>query len=250
MPLREIQAALLALQQDGYTLPGRFTAEASADEWCERHLLARIHRYTLGRLRREIEPVAPRDYARFLFRWQHLDSEGRVAGAEALASVLAQLEGFEAPAALWEADLLPARVRDYAPAWLDELCSAGRTLWTRLRPTAMSGGAGSLRSTPILLLPRRNAAQWSRLAPAAAEPGTLGSRAQKVVDYLGTHGASFFDEIADATRLLSTELEEALAELVAAGRIHCDSYAGLRALLVPASKRPSALSRRRRRVPL
>ncbi|MBN6111652.1 DEAD/DEAH box helicase [Xanthomonas bonasiae] len=254
MPLREVQAALLALQQDGYILPGRFTPEAGDDEWCERHLLARIHRYTLGRLRREIEPVAPRDYARFLFRWQHLDGEGRVAGAEALASVLAQLEGFEAPAALWEADLLPARVRDYAPAWLDELCSAGRTLWTRLRPAAAgavgAGGTGSLRSTPILLLPRRSAAQWSRLVPAAAEPGTLGSRAQKVADYLETHGASFFDEIADATRLLSTELEEALAELVGAGRIHCDSYAGLRALLVPASKRPSALARRRRRVPL
>ncbi|KWV13685.1 hypothetical protein ATB53_15190 [Xanthomonas translucens] len=243
--------ALLALQQDGYILTGRFTPEAGADEWCERHLLAHIHRYTLGRLRREIEPVALRDYARFLFRWRHLDGEGCVACAEALASVLAQLEGFEAPAALWEADLLPTRVRDYAPAWLDELCSAGRTLWTRLRPAAASAvGTGSLRSTPIMLLPRRRAAQWSRLAPAAVEPGTLGSRAQKVADYLGTHGTSFFDAIADATRLLSTELEEALAELVAAGRIHCDSYAGLRALLVPASKRSSALARRRRRVPL
>ncbi|WP_039955987.1 DEAD/DEAH box helicase, partial [Xanthomonas graminis] len=157
MPLREVQAALLALQQDGYVLPGRFNAAAADDEWCERHLLARIHRYTLGRLRREIEPVAARDYARFLFRWQHLDGEGRVAGAEALASVLAQLEGFEAPAALCEAELLPARVRDYAPAWLDELCNAGRTLWTRLRPAAAGAGtAGSLRSTPILLLPRRS----------------------------------------------------------------------------------------------
>jgi len=252
LPLREVQAALLALQGDGYVLPGRFSPETDTDEWCERHLLARIHRYTLGRLRREIEPVAPRDYARFLFRWQHLDGEGRVAGAEALASVLAQLEGFEAPAALWESELLPARVRDYAPAWLDELCSAGRTLWTRLRPptATAAGGAGPLRSTPILLLPRRSAAQWARLLPSAAAPAALGSRAQKVATYLDAHGASFFDEIADATRLLSTELEEALAELVAVGRIHCDSYAGLRALLVPASKRPSALSRRRRRVPL
>ncbi len=174
---------------------------------------------------------------------------------EALVALglLAQLEGFEAPAALWEAELLPARVRDYASAWLDDLCSAGRTLWTRTPPAAVNaGGAGSLRSTPILLLPRRSAAQWSWLAPAAdaAASGAPGSRAQKVVDYLGTHGASFFDEIADATRLLSIELEDALAELVAAGRIHCDSYAGLRALLVPASKRPSALLRRRRRVPL
>ncbi|MBN6149701.1 DEAD/DEAH box helicase [Xanthomonas sp. AmX2] len=251
LPIGEAQAALLALQRDGYVLPGRFDPDAGTEQWCERHLLARIHRYTLGRLRREIEPVAPRDYARFLFRWQHLDRDGRVSGPEALTSVLAQLEGYEAPAALWESELLPARVQDYAPAWLDELCTAGRTLWTRLRPAAgATSGGGSLRATPILLLPRRSAARWSQLAPAAAEDSALGSRAQRVADYLGAHGASFFDEILDGTRLLSTELEEALAELVARGRIHCDSYAGLRALLVPASKRPSALSRRRRRVPL
>ncbi|WP_295943543.1 DEAD/DEAH box helicase [uncultured Xanthomonas sp.] len=248
LPLREVQAGLLALQQDGYVLGGRFSADADAEEWCERHLLARIHRYTLGRLRREIEPVAPRDYARFLFRWQHLDAQGQVEGAEALAAVLAQLEGVEAAAPLWEAELLPARVRDYRPAWLDEACSAGRTLWTRLRPGA-GGAAPTLRSTPILLLPRRSAGQWSRLSPVP-EADALGSRARKVADHLAAHGASFFDEIAAAIRLLSTELETALAELVAAGRVHCDSYAGLRALLVPASKRPSALSRRRPRMAL
>src|SRR4030095_1565054 len=108
-------------------------------EWCERHLLARIHRYTLRRLRREIEPVEPRDFARFLSECQHVPPPTQRSGPDALAGVLSQLEGYEAPAALWEAELLPARIRDYAPNWLDDLCTAGRTLWTRLRPASGEG---------------------------------------------------------------------------------------------------------------
>jgi ATP-dependent Lhr-like helicase len=251
LPLSQVQQALLALQAEGFVIVGRFSAGAQHDEWCERHLLARIHRYTLGKLRREIEPVAARDYMRFLLQWQHLDADARVAGPEALAGVLAQLEGFEAQAAVWESELLAARVRDYTPFWLDDLCSAGRTLWTRLRPPPASGkGTGSLRSTPLLLLPRRSAAHWTRLAPEAESETAPGSRAQRAANYLATHGASFFDEIADGTRLLPTELEEALSELVARGRAHCDSFGGLRALLIPSAKRPTALSRKRRRVPL
>ncbi len=247
LPESEIVLALAALQREGYVMAGHFSAQAQAqaEEWCERHLLARIHRYTLGRLRREIEPVAQRDYARFLFEWQHLDSASRVAGPDALAGVVGQLEGFEAPAVLWESELLPARVRDYQPAWLDELCTAGRTVWARLRPGGGRSGA-ALRSTPIVLLPRREAQRWSGLA-RDADDAPLGSRAQRVAEVLQQQGALFFDEIADAARLMSTELEDALSELVMRGRAHCDSYAGLRALLVPASKRPSALSRHRRR---
>ncbi|MCC4587207.1 DEAD/DEAH box helicase [Xanthomonas sp. NCPPB 1067] len=241
----EIVPALAALQREGYVMAGRFTAQAPQEEWCERHLLARIHRYTLGRLRREIEPVSQRDYARFLFEWQHLDNAGRVAGPDALAGVVGQLEAFEAPAAVWESELLPARVRDYQPAWLDELCTAGRIVWARLRPGGGRSGA-ALRSTPIVLLPRRDAQRWSALARSADED-PLGSRAQRVMEVLQQHGALFFDEIADTARLMGTELEDALSELVMRGRVHCDSYAGLRALLVPASKRPSALSRHRRR---
>jgi len=167
--------------------------------------------------------------------------------------VLAQLEGFEAPAVLWEAELLPARVKDYASSWLDDLCTSGRTLWTRLRPVAggtAGGGRASLRTTPILLLPRRAAPTWARLAAASADAEPLGGRAQKVFDFLEAQGASFFDEIADGARLLRSELEDALAELVVRGRASCDSYAGLRALLVPAAKRATAASRSRRRVAL
>ncbi|MGY4831003.1 DEAD/DEAH box helicase [Sphaerotilaceae bacterium SBD11-9] len=248
----DIELALLALQREGSVLQGRFTPGTPHTEWCERHLLARIHRYTLKRLRREIEPVEPRDFVRFLFEWQHLSPAHRVSGPEALAGVLSQLEGYEAPAAMWEAELLPARVKDYSSAWLDDLCTAGRTLWTRLRPLASEGrsGSASLRSTPILLLPRRSAAQWSRLAPPPGDDAALGSRTQRVAAYLAEHGASFFDEIAQGAHLLRAELEDALSELVVRGRVNCDSYAGLRALLVPAAKRATAYSRHRRRVAL
>ena len=249
----DIDAALLALQTEGSVFQGRISPDATQVEWCERHLLARIHRYTLKRLRREIEPVEPRDFVRFLFEWQHVGAVARVSGPEALPAVLAQLEGFEAPAALWESELLPARVKDYAPTWLDELCTSGRTLWARLRPQlagAPGGGRSSLRATPILLLPRRAAPLWTRLASQAVEDEALGGRAQRVADFLEAHGASFFDEIVDGCRLLRAELEDVLAELVVRGRIHCDSYAGLRALLVPAARRAAAASRSRRRVAL
>jgi ATP-dependent helicase Lhr and Lhr-like helicase len=253
LPRGEIEFALAALQSEGTVFQGHVTPGLADVEWCERHLLARIHRYTLKRLRREIEPVEPRDFVRFLFEWQHVASASRVSGPEALPAMLAQLEGFEAPAALWEAEVLPARVKDYASSWLDDLCTSGRTMWTRLRPLAsgtQGGGRASLRTTPILLLPRRAAPTWSRLASAAADDEALGGRAQRVFDFLEANGASFFDEIADGARLLRAELEDALAELVVRGRANCDSYAGLRALLVPAARRATAASRSRRRVAL
>src|SRR5690606_36380398 len=143
------------------------------------------------------------------------------------------------------------RVKDYTIAWLDDLCTAGRTLWIRLRaseadPDAPRGHGGSLRGTPVLLLPRRSVPHWTALAPPPAEDAVLTSRAQKVADFLAAHGASFYDEMVAGTRLLQTEPEDALAALVARGRVHCDSFAGLRALLVPASRRPTPGHGRRR----
>ncbi|MGO4221940.1 DEAD/DEAH box helicase [Lysobacter sp. TAF61] len=254
LPRADIEQTLLRLQTEGYVMQGRFTPGIDADEWCERHLLARIHRYTLRRLRREIEPLAPRDFMRFAFDWQRVGPSARVQGPEALAGVLSQLEGYEAPASAWESELLPARVSDYSISWLDDLCTSGRTQWTRLRAGSNEAnaarGSTPVRSTPIVLLPRRDAATWTRLAPPLGADEALSSRAQRVLDHLAGHGASFFDELVTGAHLLRTELEDALAELVARGRIHCDSYAGLRALLVPASKRPGAHPGRRRRAAL
>ncbi len=258
---KTVEVALVRLEVEGYVMRGNFEeastmpiASAPPTQWCERHLLARIHRYTLGRLRREIEPVAPRDYLRFACHWQHLAPATRMKGSDALAAVLAQLEGFEAPAAAWESQILPARIADYDPAWLDALCQAGRIAWTRLRAPATgeastTARAGPVRATPIVLVPRREQATWSALAtPAPPDEGITSSRARKVADHLREHGASFFDELQVATRLLETELEDALGELVAIGRVHADSFAGLRALLIPAARRarPGAPRRTRR----
>ncbi|WP_425543669.1 DEAD/DEAH box helicase [Rhodanobacter caeni] len=241
----EVEHALLRLQTEGFVMQGRFTADASATEWCERHLLARIHRYTIGRLRREIEPVSQRDLMRFLFDWQHVSAATRRDGPEALAATLDQLEGYEAAASAWESEILPARVADYSIGWLDDLCRAGRIGWTRLRGGGGSGGP--VRSTPIVLLPRREMAVWTSIAERESTDAALSSRAQAVADALRDRGALFFDELMDATHLLRTELENALGELVAAGQVRADSFAGLRALLLPAAKRDGGRHRRVRR---
>jgi ATP-dependent Lhr-like helicase len=240
----DVEAALLALESEGYVMRGRITPGATDDEWCERHLLARIHRYTVKRLRREIEPVEARDYLRFLFEWQRVAPGTQVAGPDALTHVVAQLEGCDAPASAWETNILPARVADYDIAWLDELCRAGRVAWTR--PMRRAAGAAPVRATPIALVMRRNVAAWNALQRrAVGEQPALSSRAQALAEFLEAHGASFFDEMAHGTRLLRAEVEDALGELVAAGRATADSFAGLRALLVPESKRTGRRARRR-----
>ena len=282
LPPDDIAIALGALEREGFVMRGRFAPDASTthsaqgradsanverlgrdrlldargrrpdasiqddEEWCERHLLARIHRRTLQRLRREIEPVEPRDFMRFLFHWQHVAPDSRLRGAEALSAVLAQLEGFEAPAGAWESQLLPTRLQDYDIGWLDALCGAGRIAWTRLR--ASNGGhAAPVRASPIVLLPRKSLATWSALGSASQEPPALSSRAQCVADWLAQRGASFFDEIESGAHLLRVETEDALAELVGAGLVGADSFSGLRAMLLPSSKRNGARHRRLRR---
>ncbi|UXI66363.1 DEAD/DEAH box helicase [Tahibacter amnicola] len=246
LPAEMVLTGLLRLENEGYVIRGRFSADH--EQWCERHLLARIHRYTVARLRREIEPVEPRDFLRFLFDWQHVSPQSRLEGPDAVAAVLAQLEGFEAGAGQWEGELLPARINGYEIAWLDDLCRAGRVVWARLRAMAdkSHGRGGPLRTTPISLLQRRQLPLWKLLAPPPDESAPLSSRAEAVLSHLTSHGASFFEEIQDATRLLRTEVEDALGELVATGRINADSFAGLRALLAPAAKKASPLRRRQR----
>jgi ATP-dependent Lhr-like helicase len=247
-------AALAALEREGFALRGSFTPGAAREEWCERRLLARIHRYTVKRLRAEIEPVAARDFLRFLFEWQRVLPEARMQGPDAVAAVLAQLEGYEAPAAAWETDLLPARITEYEPEWLDEHCRAGRFVWSRLaaRTVEADRAAAPVRSTPITLLARRNVKFWSAFAQAH-DPERLTTRARAVMEYLGAHGASFFDEIAESVGMLPIEAEEALAELVALGVVNSDSFGGLRALLIPAGQRgraPGRAGRRKRQMSL
>jgi ATP-dependent Lhr-like helicase len=248
----QVMAALIALEAEGFAMRGRFTAAAAEEEWCERRLLARIHGYTIKRLRAEIEPVAARDFLRFLFAWQRVEDGARMEGPDALDEVVGQLEGFEAPAGAWETEILPARLAGYEPAWLDDRCLAGHVAWTRLAPRngRLNGGerrAAPVRTTPIALLARQHAPFWASLCAKKADPVQPSPRGQQVVDFLRQHGASFFDEIAAGTGLLRSQAEEALAELVALGLVSSDSFAGLRALLVPSDRRKPLTGGRRRR---
>jgi ATP-dependent Lhr-like helicase len=190
--------------------------------------------------------------------WQHVIPGERKEGSDALAVVLANLEGFEAPASAWETEILPARIRQYQFNWLDDLCLAGRAGWARLSRPKTSGNrskdadtnggkrAGPVRNTPIALLARKHRALWQSAAHGDTELPALSSRAERVYEMLQQEGASFFDEIADIARLLPTEVEEALAELAAQGVVTSDSFAGMRALLVPLDKRKSLNGGKRR----
>src|SRR2546430_332582 len=269
LPANQIDVALAKLEGEGFAMQGQFTplgtrASSPANdeekapedarvpiEWCSRRLLARIHRYTLNRLRKEIEPVSAADFMRFLFVWHKVTPEQKVEGAQSVGAILDQLEGFEAPAGSWESEILPARVTDYDPAWLDALCVSGRLTWLRLSPPRLSpdkvNTSSPVRSTPMVLLNRKNVATWARAFPSGEHGAQLSTNTQTVHEYLKEHGASFFVDIVSATELLPSMVEEALGELVFRGLVTADSFTGLRALLTPLSKTTHREIEKRRR---
>jgi ATP-dependent Lhr-like helicase len=236
----DIDAALLALEAEGFVLRGKFHPDAAEQEWCDRRLLARIHRLTIDRLRAEIEPVSPQDFCRFLLAWQRVGPEHRVEGLEGLQSVLEQLDGCELPLAAWESTVLAARVNGYEPEWLDRLCFSGRVGWGRLsspqNPKART--FAPLRTSPIALYQRDNLDDWLHLA--SINSGTeLSADRLSVFDALRRDGALFFTEIVRRTGLLPSQVEETVSQLAALGFVTSDSFDGLRALLVPSNKRPT-----------
>jgi len=250
----DVDFALGALEHEGFVLRGRFTPGVADLEWCERRLLARIHRYTLDRLRKEIEPVTAADFMRFLLRWQRVAPDARAEGPEGLGAVLELLDGYEVPAGAWEADVLPARLGEYDPLWLDGLCLSGEIAWGRLSPAAPSNGgghkSGPIRTTPIAVFRRERGAVWQSMT-VQPDPASLplSHSARAVLEALDQRGASFFGDLVNATGLLRTEVEKGLGELVAWGLVTSDSFAGLRALLVPSDRRrPIGGFRRRGRV--
>jgi ATP-dependent Lhr-like helicase len=235
----EVDAALSTVEAEGGVLRGRFTPGAVANEaleWCDRRLLARIHRRTLDGLRRLIEPASPAAFMRFLLAWQHVRPGSRQHGRDGLARVIERLQGFEAAAGAWERDLLGARVSGYQPGWLDELCLSGDVTWGRLGLHASARYAGRRLSAtvPVALLLRRDLG-WlldARPAPGIDAPtDTLSGPARDVLAHLERAGASFVEDIARGVRRLRIEVEEALCELVTAGRVTGDGFAGLRSLL-------------------
>ena len=264
LPGSEIDAALLALEGEGFVLRGKFRPHATEQEWCDRRLLARIHRLTIDRLRAEIQPVSQQDFYRFLFAWQRADQKHRVEGLEGLQSVLEQLDGCELPLAAWESAVLAARVADYDPEWLDRLCFSGRIGWARLsapqNPSARTrlrrgyGGQASapLRTSPIALYQRENLQHWLVLTRANSEM-ELSVAGRTLFDTLAAGGALFFSELVRCSGLLPSQVEEALSQLAALGLVTSDSFDGLRALLVPSNKRPTFgrnIGKRRRKTNL
>jgi ATP-dependent helicase Lhr and Lhr-like helicase len=257
----DVDGVLAALEAEGTILRGRFRQGAQELEWCHRRLLARIHRYTLERLRAEIEPVSAADFVRFLLVWQRVNPEDRVTGLEGLAAVIEQLDGFEVPAGAWEPDVLAARCNEYDPTLLDMLSLTGRVAWGRLdgsaaRPVGengtgvVRGGPRPIRSTPVALSIRENMGSWLALTPG--ERPTVSSYARDVLEVLERRGASFFGELVSGTKLLATQVEQALAELAAGGLVTSDSFTGLRALITPSEKRKPMLgsaAKRHRTVP-
>ncbi|WP_316367601.1 DEAD/DEAH box helicase [Candidatus Thiodiazotropha sp. CDECU1] len=245
----EVERALTELEQEGYVIQGHFDPRESKLEWCERGLLARIHRYTLKQLRSEIEPVSPADFMRFLFSWQGLEEPAQ--GVAALERVMLQLEGVSLPAGSWEGEILPARLQPYFSSELDELCAAGKLAWLRLHPTDVKQSkrkSPAIKTTPLAFVFRPRLSVWCQAETTV--PDGVSATAIKVLDVLKQWGASFFDDLQQQTGLLKTQLEGALGELVAWGLVNSDQYQGLRAMITPEKNRKRSPRRTALQAPL
>jgi ATP-dependent Lhr-like helicase len=222
--VRDVEGALLALESDGLILRGYFEPGCSDLQWCDRRLLARIHRYTLNRLRAEIEPVTAADFMRFLFSWQHVEPASRLTGLDGLRRVLTVLEGIELPARAWERAVLPARVEKYERSMLDLLCLYGEIGWARVPPAAAAING----STPIAIFPREHGKAW---LPTERGTGSLSHEARQILETLQARGASFSSELAAACSLDEERVDAALAELVNTGCVTSDAFSAVRTRL-------------------
>jgi ATP-dependent helicase Lhr and Lhr-like helicase len=244
LPATEIEKALLRMEASGAVLRGKFTdPKVEETEWCDRRLLARIHRLTVATLRKQIEPVTAAQFMRWLFRWQHVAPGAQVAGERGTFEVLRQLQGFEIPANAWERHVLARRAAEYDPKWLDQLCLTGAVGWGRLSPhpaTLEDSAEGKRRVIPTSVAPItffiREEADWmTPTHPGADQPEARGLSpgARQVLDFLRQRGASFFADIVRGTGKLKAEIETALWELVAGGLITADGFDNLRSLIDP-----------------
>ena len=240
MRLGTVKIALAHLEATGGILRGQFTPGLDQEEVCDRLVLARIHRDTIGRLRKEIEPVSAATYMRFLFRWQHASESGRLRGSGGLHEVVEQLQGFEAAAGAWESEILALRVADFTPSMLDELCLAGEVAWGRFQRRHSNGDSPAnpsplSRNGPISL-GLREALEWL-LDELSAEGSRPTGAASEVLDVLTSRGASFLSEIISGTRRMPSEVENGLWQLVAAGLVTADGFSAIRGLVDGTTKR-------------
>lgn len=249
----EVQSALEALEGEGAVLRGKFRpAEIESEreiEWCDRRLLARIHRLTLDGARRQIQPATTTEFWRFLASWQHAAPGSQLDARPGLLEVVSQLQGNELAACAWERDVLPARVTNYDPGWLDELSLSGEIAWGRLQPpnrTEEDGpsASGLTRVAPISLVARSDL-NWLLPADRPDVAPFARGNAQLVLESLAQHGASFWHDLAGMTGLLPAHLDEALSELSALGLVTADGFASIRKLV--SAERPKTAGRRKSR---
>jgi ATP-dependent Lhr-like helicase len=240
----EIEKALLRMEATGAILRGKFTDPRTPEtEWCERRLLARIHRLTVATLRKQIEPVTAAQFMRWLLRWQHVAPESQAVGERGVLDVLRQLQGFEIPANAWERHILAQRVADYDPKWLDQLCLTGAVGWGRLSPhpaTLSDSAEGRRRVMPTSVAPItffvREEADWMmprNASPEETDARGLSPAARNVLDCLRKRGASFFADIVRSASTQKAEVETGLWELVAGGLVTADGFDNLRTLIDP-----------------
>jgi ATP-dependent Lhr-like helicase len=229
----DVAALLVELEHEGAILRTRLNGQPA---WCERRLLARIHRYTLDALRREIEPVTASQFLHFLACWQHVDEEYRLEGPRGVAEVLQQLAGFEVPALAWESEVLPRRVRDYRREWIDDLTLSGEFAWGRL----WGGAASAIRITPISFIPRDHLEDWLAFADSPSSERLSGS-ASDLLQVMKAQGPMFPQNLQKSAKLVGAHVEMGLADLLARGAITCDSFAALRQMITPPSRRRAAL---------
>ena len=242
LPQTQVDGALLGLEAEGFILRGRFTENAQELEWCDRRLLARIHRLTINRLRAEIQPVSIADFQRFLLAWQRVDKEHRVEGFSGVETIVELLDGYELPSGAWEPEVLALRVKDYNPQWLDQLCFTGHIGWGRLtQPQNLKARPfAPVRSSPVSIFTREHLPHWLNLSERADRENEVVGHSPDtalVLEALSRGGALFFAEIVKKTGLLPSRVEQSLAELTARGTLTADAFEGLRAMLVPADKR-------------
>jgi ATP-dependent Lhr-like helicase len=250
-----IEASLLRLEATGAILRGHFRSTSGPLEWCDRRLLARIHRLTVATLRKQIEPVTSAQFMHWLLRWQHLAPGSALRGEHGVLEALRQLQGFEVPASAWERYILARRVADYDGAMLDRLCLMGVAGWGRLSPhpaTLEDATERTRRIVPTSVAPitffLREDCAWMqpRSHDTLPEP-CLSASAQIVLTTLRRRGALFFADLLRITALLRAELESALWELVAAGFVTADGFENLRGLIARA--RRSSFSAHSKRPP-
>jgi ATP-dependent Lhr-like helicase len=253
--------AFLAMEMQGLLMRGVFeypaTTEPSAQgnpdheiEWCERRILQRIHRRTVATLRKQIEPVTPAVYMRWLLQWQHLAPQTQLSGEEGVFEALRQLEGFEAPAVEWERSLLPARVANYDSRWLDALCLSGAVGWGRISPHPAWSSADET-SRPRRVIPTnaapitfyiRETADWlpHALTQQCVEEekltAALSPHALQLRSLLQQRGACFANDIQRIANLTRHQTQHALWELATAGLASADGFDQLRACMDPRRK--------------